>query len=292
MKNDIVNTSITLVEKQIQKDLIVKSQFYSSRMIIKEIYCTNPNCDCREVTLRFLKTDERGNEGKKLFSVKLNIDTLNVLDKISYDTSVNTDEIIAEFLADIDTVTRDRFNRNYKVDKGLEDDEKSVKHIGKELIDRILDGMCIFFNEIFDNAETITFRDEKSKLIFIEDQYCMNPKCLCNETFISFIVVNELEQKGENVFTLKYSFKNGKYDIESKKCTDEYMNDILKSFNKEEKQIREKLRERYKDMKIMGKQIHNENKINTVPQISTMRLGRNDACPCGSGKKYKKCCGR
>ena len=24
----------------------------------------------------------------------------------------------------------------------------------------------------------------------------------------------------------------------------------------------------------------------------TPRIGRNDPCPCGSGKKYKKCCGR
>ncbi|MCS7033471.1 MAG: SEC-C metal-binding domain-containing protein [Phycisphaerae bacterium] len=23
----------------------------------------------------------------------------------------------------------------------------------------------------------------------------------------------------------------------------------------------------------------------------TPRVGRNDPCPCGSGKKYKKCCG-
>ena len=22
------------------------------------------------------------------------------------------------------------------------------------------------------------------------------------------------------------------------------------------------------------------------------KVGRNDACPCGSGKKYKQCCGR
>ncbi|NSW92183.1 MAG: SEC-C domain-containing protein [Firmicutes bacterium] len=22
-----------------------------------------------------------------------------------------------------------------------------------------------------------------------------------------------------------------------------------------------------------------------------MKIGRNDPCPCGSGKKYKKCCG-
>ena len=34
-----------------------------------------------------------------------------------------------------------------------------------------------------------------------------------------------------------------------------------------------------------------------VPLVSTYRrteekIGRNDPCPCGSGKKYKKCCGR
>ncbi|MFC4024726.1 SEC-C metal-binding domain-containing protein [Oceanobacillus longus] len=23
-----------------------------------------------------------------------------------------------------------------------------------------------------------------------------------------------------------------------------------------------------------------------------MRIGRNDPCPCGSGKKFKKCCGK
>jgi SWIM/SEC-C metal-binding protein len=26
------------------------------------------------------------------------------------------------------------------------------------------------------------------------------------------------------------------------------------------------------------------------PVVSSARTGRNDACPCGSGKKYKKCC--
>ena len=24
----------------------------------------------------------------------------------------------------------------------------------------------------------------------------------------------------------------------------------------------------------------------------TPKIGRNDPCPCGSGKKYKRCCGR
>jgi len=26
--------------------------------------------------------------------------------------------------------------------------------------------------------------------------------------------------------------------------------------------------------------------------VSKKEVGRNDPCPCGSGKKYKKCCGR
>ena len=33
-------------------------------------------------------------------------------------------------------------------------------------------------------------------------------------------------------------------------------------------------------------------KAASVPvQRTTAKVGRNDACPCGSGKKYKKCCG-
>lgn len=29
---------------------------------------------------------------------------------------------------------------------------------------------------------------------------------------------------------------------------------------------------------------------NTTPQRAEVKIGRNDPCPCGSGKKYKKCC--
>ncbi|WP_253199431.1 SEC-C metal-binding domain-containing protein [Clostridium tagluense] len=291
MKNDVVNTrKISITKKEIQKELVVKSKFYSSSMIIKEVYCTNPMCECRDLTLKFLKVDEMNNEGEILFSIKLNIDTFKVLDKVSYDKAIKVDEIITEFLTGLDIEIRDRFNENYKISKGLEG-EKKVKPISEKVVEITMGGGCVSFNEIFDNVETINFRDEKSNLIYIDDLYCMNPKCLCNEAYLSFIVVNELDNNGENVFTLRYRLKSGKYDVESKSCTDEYMNDILKAFNKEEKQMRENFKKRYKDMKVIGKQIHDKNKTNTAPQTATLQVGRNDICPCGSGKKYKKCCG-
>ena len=39
------------------------------------------------------------------------------------------------------------------------------------------------------------------------------------------------------------------------------------------------------------KQIYQSDGINPHRKIQP-KIGRNDPCPCGSGKKYKKCCGR
>jgi SEC-C motif domain protein len=44
--------------------------------------------------------------------------------------------------------------------------------------------------------------------------------------------------------------------------------------------------------KIDGKWYYKDGR--TVPSTvvrSAPKVGRNDPCPCGSGKKYKKCCG-
>ena len=33
-------------------------------------------------------------------------------------------------------------------------------------------------------------------------------------------------------------------------------------------------------------------RLSKMPKAKSQKIGRNDPCPCGSGKKYKKCCGR
>lgn len=37
---------------------------------------------------------------------------------------------------------------------------------------------------------------------------------------------------------------------------------------------------------------HKESELKTQTVVKEVKVGRNDPCPCGSGKKYKKCCGR
>ena len=46
---------------------------------------------------------------------------------------------------------------------------------------------------------------------------------------------------------------------------------------------------------ILGIQHNLENKLNNVSNLKNTTewvIGRNDPCPCGSGKKFKICCAR
>ena len=40
-----------------------------------------------------------------------------------------------------------------------------------------------------------------------------------------------------------------------------------------------------------GKDEEDEDDEDTSKPVTSVKIGRNDPCPCGSGKKYKKCCG-
>ncbi len=61
-----------------------------------------------------------------------------------------------------------------------------------------------------------------------------------------------------------------------------------------EEQIQELERERELEEKkmVLGRGEGSEEKAKTPVRRTQKKVGRNDRCPCGSGKKYKKCCGR
>lgn len=51
--------------------------------------------------------------------------------------------------------------------------------------------------------------------------------------------------------------------------------------------ISEENKEKYA---ILGEQFAKTRAISYKKQTRKKKIGRNDPCPCGSGKKYKKCC--
>ncbi len=66
-----------------------------------------------------------------------------------------------------------------------------------------------------------------------------------------------------------------------------------------EKGRRKEIRNRYREMKraatalpgILGR--HESREVSSPEPVQTGRkVGRNEPCPCGSGRKFKRCCGR
>ena len=64
----------------------------------------------------------------------------------------------------------------------------------------------------------------------------------------------------------------------------------MESAEEEAKRIAEQLAHEQKMKESMMRLNHSENDANEI--ASTKKIARNDECPCGSGKKYKQCCGK
>jgi preprotein translocase subunit SecA len=56
--------------------------------------------------------------------------------------------------------------------------------------------------------------------------------------------------------------------------------------------LKSEIRQNTERKAVAKKMITNDGKDGVKIQKKSDKVGRNDPCPCGSGKKYKQCCGK
>ena len=56
--------------------------------------------------------------------------------------------------------------------------------------------------------------------------------------------------------------------------------------------LKSEIRQNIEAKEVVKKVITNESKETIKTSKKSSKVGRNDSCPCGSGKKYKQCCGK
>lgn len=162
----------------------------------------------------------------------------------------------------------------------------SIKENLQEFADSIQLGELIFYAEVFGTEKLFKMRSGDHKYI-VFDSYCVVPDCDCTETRLSFTKETEKSSTDED-FSFTFDYKNGKvkdrFNISSqalKEIPNEFTNEMGKILEERHKELKEKL------------EPYIINKIENFKKKSVFRnrkVGRNEPCPCGSGKKYKKCC--
>ena len=56
--------------------------------------------------------------------------------------------------------------------------------------------------------------------------------------------------------------------------------------------LKSEIKQNIERKEVAKKVITNDGKDTIKKQKKSTKIGRNDPCPCGSGKNYKQCCGK
>lgn len=149
------------------------------------------------------------------------------------------------------------------------------------------ENLKISYGEIFPLCR-IFIVTKKDKEFEIDLQFCTSRECKCKEVNIRLFFEDEC-------------YSEFIYDYGTKKSFDPSMNWVIDDIKKVESEFDILLETNAAQIKIiyaMSKmkldnyldQIDEENDSYVQEPAVSTKIGRNEPCPCGSGKKYKKCC--
>lgn len=280
-------------DKGAGKYSLVKFDNYDSVVVINGIYCQNPGCICTNFLLTFTAIDEQGDPRETLFSIRLDVNTWEIKEKNIKSKAINSEEMIKEFMDSLDDKLKTKYK--YHFCKSKEQTGKSyLDYISRDIVDAMLRGETISYSEIYGPRDTeklfISFNEQDK--YYVLDQYCMRPECLCDKVILSFYHVGAEREAKEPAFVISLETSNLNYEITTNNCRRDEVKNIVTYALHDKPEIPELLKKRYAEMKTAGREITEKHTQKTnLPKKLIMKIGRNDSCPCGSGKKHKKCCG-
>lgn len=114
------------------------------------------------------------------------------------------------------------------------------------------------------------------------ETYCPVPDCECGEVSIHFDTLMPRGAPSPGHVIVK---RSGATEIQPNKNGRDRLEQLWTAFQQRHPNHLARFARRYLIMKSIGA------RIVATPLAVSPEVGRNDSCPCGSGKKYKRCCG-
>ena len=266
--------------------------------------CPKPECECR--TALILATDtgreyllERGaavrdawKTGASQSSVAATIDDLVVF-HLDIDTTgvfplggdepvdLTANPQIADIAHRIDGDLLDALGKLWYRGKGRADPEQEALVPAEIRIKGWKRGGLLAWNDILTGVREDAYQID-DRFYEAIDLYCPAPGCECGEVVVLF--ETKVPQGAPSPGTVVVQ-ASGATESRPGKNDGARLEELWKSFRQRHPNYVDRFARRYPTMKRMGERI-----VENSPAVS-IKTGRNDPCPCGSGRKFKKCCG-
>ncbi|HSN55291.1 MAG TPA: SEC-C metal-binding domain-containing protein [Candidatus Sulfomarinibacteraceae bacterium] len=283
--------------------------WFSSRehpFAVRERHCLDLECSCTDGWLTLTEVNLAGEELQGPLTFEIRVDLRTGRERRPPKRPAEIQALVREFLV---RFPEERFSE--MLDRhDLE--RTSRQRLAEQTVDPSRRGKLISYAEVIYEEEDLE-RDEcrfgfffvhEGRDYLIEDYYCINPACDCRKVHIGFFERIEsprnkidIWQRFRAAFTLEGQFEEitlcekGWRDAASvARAWREHFGERFAIF-----------RERYEQIKAIGRRsMPSPRPVKIVKYASQepldasptgIRIGRNDPCPCGSGRKFKRCCG-
>lgn len=303
IKSGDIALSAKNLKKWMPKDSESLAVFFEARnrhFVLMEHYCENPDCDCRRVDLSFHEIGGKDESISDIPAFEIGL-AFNVWENdMERERPPLEPDLAAEFLHDLSDKWKHYFRKNYDEVKQLNRRIASYRTPANDILEGMLIPFSTFATEsgsILDGGKGVSFvftLDEKEYLV--EDLYCSNPACDCRKVRLAFFERDNKESQIEELFDVTLTFNNKIIDLDAHHCEENQAKKLIEAWRRAHPSIMDSLETRYADIKEIGDRILIEEFEPSItgganfPKKSGRKIGRNEPCPCGSGKKYKKCC--
>lgn len=298
-----------------------KNERYSGRYQV----CSNPVCTCRVVDFDLYgkQTNKYGARQHYFFSVDIARRKLTgrVIDEQDFAKSFINE------LSNEDWISFHQMYYEYKVycTKHTPIEEIEAEFSMAEEIE--LSGLTVSYSEILPYSQELFLKIAEEKYL-IDLQYCVDVNCKCQGAILSFIPAGAdkmFDADADSCFPERsilltpfrkivtmFTYLTNKIKTINRACLDVYLDyqneiwetkfckgikvtpDVLleevfrQGLHKTIKERHAQLRTLYR--KFRGKRLQSLEQESKQVISNVLKVGRNELCPCGSGKKYKKCC--
>jgi len=247
--------------------------------------CTSPSCQCRNVSIT---CREDSSEEAAAFRLNTDVDAweLGTVSPDRPEVRLLAAQILAAIPRDVRSRTLVDFELKYK-DKRLQE-----YRIPPE--DARSGRMVAYLDIVFGTENAMAERgvhygnfdvDGKSYLTNVE--YCPNPACDCRSVRAVFY---EMEQSAEEDtrrliwrLVIDWHFDGRIEEKKRDQISPGTANRLIAAWQERHGKDIAGFEEEYEQVKAVGRR-----SLESRPRA---KVGRNQPCPCGSGKKYKRCCG-
>lgn len=160
------------------------------------------------------------------------------------------------------------------------------------------DDNMVGYREIFPYGELVSF-ELGDCLWLVDDHYCVDPDCDCTAVALTFGNVPK-ESRTTNPGTSDttpaaiYDYDDGKVEkVEVEpQAGQPAIEELMQASRSGHEAFDAEVKTRHLLLRQLFRKASQREDAAPVPaRRAEPKIGRNDPCPCGSGEKYKKCCG-